>query len=532
MRNTSHRNKRRRYCPGGTRAVLACLIGIPVLLVQLHLIERSGRDDRTKGAISSIAATAIEWERGSKESHFSLASVSSSSSPVNAAFALQDETTNRETLMQGLPTWLGNYIDWHGEQRRKFPGAALFTDPEAPPVLIRTCYRKCGGLHDRLGKLPWDLYLANQTKRVLLMNWCHPAPLEEFLLPNILDWTVPALTKSPNAVTFFHNATTCAWTEKLIAPLFDKKSHEDRPRPDFWSQHLDAGLIKATTGVNKDAKILRHRILGDETVFHHRLEQASGGATTTDFIDWTPTFGKLFWIFFRPAPAVQKELNTVFRDFALQPGRYSAVHCRVRHPKATKEFSKGKTAQAGGADRVGLLWQGAGRDFAVETAVHALQCGQTLLMKNNDTQNAKASPQEPIYFYSDSEDLVRYMTNELNDAAFLKRNASIFEYSKVDAAARAVVQQSRVVGRHAATENLHIDRQGGAEPAAYYGSFVDLLVGARSRCVTYGVGNYALFSSKISGSECRLQHQAESWGVDETKQQRTQFCSLDDTSLL
>lgn len=426
-----------------------------------------------------------------------------------------DEITNHN-LLQGLPDWIQNYIHWHREQRSKFPGNKLFTDPAAPKLLIRTCYTLCGGLHDRLGKLPWDLYLANQTNRVLLMHWCTPAPLPEFLLPNLLDWTVPDEQET------YHNATTCGSTEKVVTDLFDKQMHANRPRADFWTTHLDTALERATTGDYKDIPILRHRILGEEKEFEKRLTALG----EKDVIDWTPSYGKIFWIFFRPSLGVQKELDMVFRDLDLHPGQYSAVHCRVRHPKAqSKEFSKGKTSEPGGADRVGLLWEGASRDFAVDTAVHALQCGQTLLPSNNS--------QEPIYFYSDSEDLARYISSELNDPVFLRANVSLIETIPVHKAARQVVQWSRIVGRRASTENLHIDRQGGHEPAAYYGSFVDLLVGAQSRCVTYGVGNYAIFASKLSGSECRLQHQKESWGpVDDTKLQHTKFCAPNSTILL
>jgi len=66
-----------------------------------------------------------------------------------------------------LPQWILNYITWHRRIRAEFPGSQLFHDPNAPPLLIRTCLGLCGGLNDRLGQLPWDLYLANQTGRIL-----------------------------------------------------------------------------------------------------------------------------------------------------------------------------------------------------------------------------------------------------------------------------------------------------------------------------------------------------------------------------
>jgi hypothetical protein len=514
-------NIRRRKFPSLTRIlVLTFCVGLPLLIqfsLYSSLSSTSVHDvDYYRSFFASI--TPSDWDvlPGNVTA---TATKTTSIAPINTIPRDQNQNqhSTNHNLLQGLPNWIQNYIHWHQEQRLQFPGNRLFTDPAAPKLLIRTCYTLCGGLHDRLGKLPWDLYLANQTGRMLLMHWCTPAPLPEFLLPNLLDWRVP------DEQELYHNATTCGSTEKLVTDLFDKQMHANRPRADFWTTHLDDALERAITGDYKDIKILRHRILGEEKEFEKRLTALG----EQDVIDWTPSYGKIFWIFFRPSPGVQKELDTVFADLHLQPGKYSAVHCRVRHPKAqSKEFSKGKTSQPGGADRVGLLWEGASRDFAVDTAVHALLCGQTLLLPQSNNR------QEPIYFYSDSEDLARYISSELNDPVFLRANASLIESIPVHRAARQVVQQSRIVGRRASTENLHIDRQGGHEPSEYYGSFVDLLVGAQSRCVTYGVGNYAIFASKISGSECRLQHQKESWGpVDDSQKQHTKFCALYSTSL-
>ena len=97
-----------------------------------------------------------------------------------------------------LPQWIHDYIQWHRSVRAKYPGKSLIEDPSAPPILVRNCLVVCGGLHDRLGQLPMDLYLANQTKRILLFKWGplkEPAayPLEEYLLPPSwgLDWTFP-----------------------------------------------------------------------------------------------------------------------------------------------------------------------------------------------------------------------------------------------------------------------------------------------------------------------------------------------------
>jgi hypothetical protein len=61
--------------------------------------------------------------------------------------------------------------------------------------LISRCFKndKCGGASDRLQDMPYNLMLANQTKRVLLVRWERPTKLEHFLVPQPdgINWTVP-----------------------------------------------------------------------------------------------------------------------------------------------------------------------------------------------------------------------------------------------------------------------------------------------------------------------------------------------------
>ena len=61
--------------------------------------------------------------------------------------------------------------------------------------LVSRCFRQdmCGGASDRLQDMPYNLMIANQTQRVLLLRWEKPAPLETFLVPpeGGIDWTLP-----------------------------------------------------------------------------------------------------------------------------------------------------------------------------------------------------------------------------------------------------------------------------------------------------------------------------------------------------
>ena len=400
---------------------------------------------------------------------------------------IQQQVFSSSQTSQDLPKWIQDYFAWHKEMRDKYPGKELFTNPSAPPLIIRTCLGLCGGLNDRLGQLPWDLYVANQTQRVYLIRWERPRPLEEFLVPNEIDWSVP------EGVEGFGDMHAV----RAITELFPEG---DRPSDEFWKSKFDKALEQAKTGEFKDIKVLRHRLLGHlrEDVLEERLKALG----ETDMIHSTLSFGKIFRAFFKPSPGVEVQLNQVYNELGITPGHYTAVHCRVRHPKA---FAKGMTVWGKNpdypADKTGLPWYGETKDFAVAIATHAIQCARTL----------SSSANEPVYFMSDSNDLVNYVAHELKNESFVASNKTLFE-NKHDAAALKAVTPTNIVARGASKENAHIDKQKGREPEAYYGTFVDLLLATNARCVTFGVGYYAVFATKISGTQCKLLYQEEEWG--------------------
>ena len=80
-------------------------------------------------------------------------------------------------------------------QRARYLAAKRAKDPAAVAdikFLVSRCFLRdmCGGASDRLQDMPYNLMLANQTDRVLLVRWEKPAPLESFLVPppGGIDW--------------------------------------------------------------------------------------------------------------------------------------------------------------------------------------------------------------------------------------------------------------------------------------------------------------------------------------------------------
>ena len=121
------------------------------------------------------------------------------------------------------------------------------------------------------------------------------------------------------------------------------------------------------------------------------------------------------------------------------------------------------------------------------------------------------------------------MSHELKDPGFLAANASLLSSNPAEVAALKVVESTHLVAREATSENAHIDRQKGRDPPAYYGTFVDLLLAVNARCVTFGIGFYAVLATKISGTSCKLLYQEEAWGGSEAKRMNTPLCLRNET---
>jgi hypothetical protein len=95
-----------------------------------------------------------------------------------------------------LPDWVKNYVEWHKRQRKQYFDDMRTNATSDVRFLISRCLQhdQCGGASDRLQDMPYNIMLANQTNRVLLVRWEKPARLENFLIPpqgGGIDWSVP-----------------------------------------------------------------------------------------------------------------------------------------------------------------------------------------------------------------------------------------------------------------------------------------------------------------------------------------------------
>ena len=171
----------------------------------------------------------------------------------------------------------------------------------------------CGGLNDRLGQLPTDLHVANMTNRVLFIHWVKPVPLESLLMPNVIDWKVP------KGVGFDEQRDMLAKPKFPICGKIEQDCDE-----------MDAAINQAIHGPEAKERVLTFMWVQhiNETTVEKRL-QALG---ETDMIHNTPTFGHIFWSFFKLSPGVKSEIVKTKDKFQLNHKSFSILHCRVRHP--------------------------------------------------------------------------------------------------------------------------------------------------------------------------------------------------------
>ncbi len=418
-----------------------------------------------------------------------------------------------------LPDWITNYIQWHNTMRKKYPGKQLFEHPNAPKTLTRICLGLCGGLNDRLGQLPLDLYLANQTQRILLIKWQKPQPLEEFLIPPsiddnefglAIDWTFPNYVKGWG--TLGDNCKTlneCARQVRNQPNIpGNVQNHIEFNSEEQYKALIEDDIRLLNEGDMKDTKDVTFTILGH--LSEDYLEKKLRELGETDMIHNTPTFGNIFKAFFMPHPKVQMQIDDVSKELGLVENEYTIAHCRVRHPKAYPKGEKFNDEYIANADKTGLPFVGRFQELSVGIASRAIECA------------AKELPYDvrkhPVYFMSDSSDLVTYLAHNLTDPQFVSNHPEWFRNkSSFNSTTRNLVMKYNIVARDQSIVNAHIDKNKGRPSEAYYATFVDLFLGIRARCVSFGIGNYAVLAMKISGTDCKIRYAKEVWGENESE---------------
>jgi hypothetical protein len=106
---------------------------------------------------------------------------------LSAFYNIPSDGTNLWDKNPGkLASWQIQYLNWHKDKRQSL--AKDNASWKTQRFLVMQCLlgqdqKKCGGTADRLKPLPWAIRMAYLTRRILVIRWTRPAPLESFLLP-------------------------------------------------------------------------------------------------------------------------------------------------------------------------------------------------------------------------------------------------------------------------------------------------------------------------------------------------------------
>ena len=326
--------------------------------------------------------------------------------------------------------------------------------------------------------------------RLLLLKWYdRPTSLEEFLVPNLFNWTVPE------------------------HPSFTNPDQLRKRHPKFQIPRTDRQLH----------------------IVNNRSSKVWLVPGSKEFDKFSKNYPLIWYSFFQPSSKLQVSLDETYSQLNLRPGQYDAVHCRVRHPAHTNSLRRGE------ADLNGLVFEGDTKRNAIITAVHAIQCsnwiaGQHLVPssssysnnntnhhfddKDDDNITTTTIIREPVYFYSDSDDLVREIITLQNGISNTTTTTTTTTTTH-DEMMISDIGGRQIVGRINAT-SAHID-QPNQTLDSYMNSFIDLYVAMNARCISVGVGNFAYFASKISNIECLTVHEipdvkvATRWGSNAYK---------------
>lgn len=395
------------------------------------------------------------------------------------------------------PKWITDYVEWHRKLRATHPAFNGDSEAEIPPLYVVYCRvdrgkfaktRKSeyGGLHDRLGSLPFDLFMANQTKRLLFYVWDTPMSLETFLVPNRLNWSLDMnrrdfrllLKSAPN---FFKSP---------VQPWFEA----------FWTETVPEAI---RNGRNHKIPVFASFANAHNSEYH--LETALRELGETDMIHRTPTFGWIWHELFKPSPGLESYLQVSRNAMNLTKGRYTAIHIRLHYPVLTQEAKKNglelkshddpKKFKSHGFDKGdgGIVFQGDGKKFAVDIGLHSVECGRNL------TEN----DEEPLYLMSDANYLADYLGQRSRGGS---QNGERSD-DELDQHADTLLSHVTVVARpDIHRRNLHIDGHIG-NATDFFPVFADLYLAMESRCITFGYGGFGRFARQLTNNTCYSQHQ-------------------------
>ena len=350
-------------------------------------------------------------------------------------------------------TTLSLVPDWLEEMLESQPSSThheSLADPNQK-FLVLTCHKyngnvkeECGGLVDRLALIPYYLLLAYETKRMLLIKYSTPYPLEEFLIPVNFDWTLP---------------THYVKQEWDIYANRTQQQYKNQRRIQ-WHKHIHLNSSANQRFILVNTNLIKRHVTS--------YFQQQTGISTDDI--WPTLFRRLF----QPSKPIAQTIDRLAARYKLIPGHYGGVHTRLNYP--TKNLVKN--------EQNGFPWQTHAQQ-AHGIGINAINC---ILQAQPNTTH--------IYLASDSHELIHdlllmYQNNFTTTDKETTNNITLIT--------REGVQNKSL---HFNSKNF------GQRKEDYYATIIDLWMLAHTNCISQGLGGFAHFTSILSGyhHKCRVRH--------------------------
>lgn len=320
----------------------------------------------------------------------------------------------------------------------------------------------CGGLSDRMMRLPYYVWLCHKTGRKLLIHWFNPHPLEMFfdVAFDDFDWRIPDGFFVPEFEAYANRSWTEYRNERRIV------WHHHIEKPEFVNKRL----IIANTNIAK---------IPDETTFLNGTSREK-------------VLGAIFHRMFKPSAELMKRILSQYDAHpGLTPREYSVAHVRAKWPSGGIILNNRNGDGLGG----GLNMIDTENKIKVHRiADNAAFCAQ------------KAMPETAfIYITSDSNEIADYLINE--SPVWSNKSVTVNVAGKNQTHAQVISRLDyKVEPAHLITPGLEMER--------YLGIFVDLWMMVTSKCLAQGLGGFGHFGSELSGNHysCRVRHR--NYGTD------------------
>ena len=361
-----------------------------------------------------------------------------------------------------LPDWLDSFLD---SQPIETHNNSL-ADPNQK-FIVMTCHKfantkeeDCGGFSDRMKLLPYMLWVAKTSQRMLLIRYSKPYPLEEFLVPppDGFDWRLPD--------GYFENEFE-AYANRTKDQYMEMRRY-------VWHNKIKESKWKESRVVFVNCNLAIPAVVD-------KLKEWIGFTNNE-------VMAGVFRRLFQPTPPVAKIIESIAEENGLIAGQYAGAHTRLKFPfKNVRYIWLGSRSDK---DPNGLVMSNNMTRNNVQVISHnALNCAMKIMPET-----------KLIYFASDATEAVAYLMRESPWAKpkfTITSNSTLLDIPKV--IARPDFDRP----------SAHFDKSGTKpSPDGLYNVFVDLWILSHARCISHGVGGYPRFAAQLTGNYdiCRTKH--------------------------